>query len=389
MSHQDGARFDRGELPGVADEDEPRAGPDRLDEPGHQRERHHRGLIDDDEIVGKVVAAVVTKATVAVRTPAEEPVQGRGLEREQLVADRVADRDRRRLLVHSLLEPGGGLARRRGERHERLGRPHRRSLLGEQRDDPRNRGRLAGARAARYDREPAQDRGRGGQALVAVLLTDKEPLEAIGERVPHCFDRTDTAQGQNVRGDLALLAPVAVEIERAADQAERAVRATVLLSDRDERAGRQALGPCARSRPGQHGDVYRLVGIDRRRRLDRREVDVHVTEPRTADRERRREPYRLILFASQVCQPPRDVHIGRREHSGVIELAQQPHRAARTSDVERVRGGRFERGHDNSPRSSTSLSFSTSAFDGSQANTPHGVPATVGVPAPVIPRRNR
>ena len=46
-----GAGLDRGELVGVADEDQPGVGPDGVDELGHERERHHRGLVDHDDVV--------------------------------------------------------------------------------------------------------------------------------------------------------------------------------------------------------------------------------------------------------------------------------------------------------------------------------------------------
>ena len=40
---------------GVADQDQPGVGPDRLDQPRHQRQRHHRGLVDDHDVVGQAV----------------------------------------------------------------------------------------------------------------------------------------------------------------------------------------------------------------------------------------------------------------------------------------------------------------------------------------------
>ena len=46
-----GACLDRGELPWVADEDQPRVAADRLEQARRQRERHHRRLVDDDDVV--------------------------------------------------------------------------------------------------------------------------------------------------------------------------------------------------------------------------------------------------------------------------------------------------------------------------------------------------
>jgi hypothetical protein len=74
---QDGARLDGRQLVGVSEEHEPRVRADRLDEPGHHRQRDHRGLIDDDDVVGQPVAAVVPEPAVVVGAEAEHPVQGR------------------------------------------------------------------------------------------------------------------------------------------------------------------------------------------------------------------------------------------------------------------------------------------------------------------------
>ena len=162
------AGLDRGQLARVADQHEPRLGPHGLDQPRHQRERDHRGLVDDHDVVRQPVAAVVPEAAVAVGPPAEQAVQRRGVEREQALADAGRDVEPCRLGVHRLLEPRGRLAGRRGERDERRGRTGRRGLLGEQRDDPRHGRRLAGAGAAGDDREPAPHGGRRRRALALV-----------------------------------------------------------------------------------------------------------------------------------------------------------------------------------------------------------------------------
>ena len=58
---EDGAGLDGGELVGVADEDEPGPLAQRLEQPGHHRQRHHRGLVDDDDLDGQPVARVVAE----------------------------------------------------------------------------------------------------------------------------------------------------------------------------------------------------------------------------------------------------------------------------------------------------------------------------------------
>ena len=77
---EDDPGLDRAELPRVADEDQSRVGAHGLDEPGHQRERDHRRLIDDHQVVRQAVLAIVGETAVASRPPAEQPVQRRGVE---------------------------------------------------------------------------------------------------------------------------------------------------------------------------------------------------------------------------------------------------------------------------------------------------------------------
>ena len=172
------------ELPGVADEDEPRLRPHRLDQPRHERERDHRRLVDDHDVVRQPVAAVVAEAAVAVGAPAEQPVQRRG------VRGRAAARGRRR----STSSPAASSCTASSRRAAALpvgaasatsggGAAGRRGLLGEQRDDPRDGRRLAGAGAAGDDGEAAQDGGRGGLALAVVVLVREQPGEPVGEHV--------------------------------------------------------------------------------------------------------------------------------------------------------------------------------------------------------------
>ncbi len=104
-----------------------------------------------------------------------------------------------------------------------------------------------------------------------------------------------------------------------------------------------------------------------------------MAEPRRPHRERHRERHRRVLLPGE---PAGDVDVGRGEHAGVVERAQQAGRGAGEPDVEAVLG-------DHAPPSSTSLSAVTSAAGGFHANTPHGVPSTTGVSAPRMPRTNR
>ena len=105
-----GAGLDRRQLPGVADEDQARLRAHRLEQPGHLRERDHRGLVDDHDVVGQPVAAMVAEAALAVGAPAEQAVQGRGARLAQLRADGVA---RRRAPRRRRGRPPPGAPRRR------------------------------------------------------------------------------------------------------------------------------------------------------------------------------------------------------------------------------------------------------------------------------------
>jgi hypothetical protein len=98
-----GARLDRGKLSRVTDEHEPRLRPERLEQPRHQRQGHHRRLVDDHDVVGEPLIAVVAKAAVAARPSAEQTVKRRPLQRQKLLANRVGDVEAGGLGVHRLL----------------------------------------------------------------------------------------------------------------------------------------------------------------------------------------------------------------------------------------------------------------------------------------------
>ena len=151
-----GAGLDRRELARVADEDQARVRAHRLDQPGHQRQRHHRGLVDDHDVVRQPVAAVVAEAAVAARAPAEQAVQRRGLELEQRAAgSRRSTSSRGRLGVHRLLR-----AARRPCRSARRGRRAAASAAAPARRAARRCGRPSSSCRCR-GRRP---RPRGGAA---------------------------------------------------------------------------------------------------------------------------------------------------------------------------------------------------------------------------------
>ncbi len=105
--------LDGGELVGVADQDQLGVGAHCFQQPGHQRQRDHRGLVDDDEVVGEVVVPVVPETAVRVGSPAEQAVQGR-CRGSGWHVDAVAGKPGE-LLGYRFLHPCGCLAGRRGE----------------------------------------------------------------------------------------------------------------------------------------------------------------------------------------------------------------------------------------------------------------------------------
>jgi hypothetical protein len=298
-----------------------------------KRQRHHRRLVHDHDVVRQAVGAVVAEPALAVRPPAEEAVQRRGVEREELGPDRGVHREARGLLVDRLLQARGGLPGRRGERDEQVRRAGRGGLLGQQRDDAGDRRRLARARAARDDREPPQDRGRRGERLAAVLLAGEEPPDAVGEHAGVHPRRRAGGQRAQVGRDLALLPPVAVEVQRRPDEPQRPVRGVGALPARDQPARRDPRHPGAGLRPRQRAQVDGIVAVHRGRPGDRREVDEHVPEPRRADGERRGQLDPRVAAAVERGEPPGDVDIGRREHARAVERPESPgaSRARRTS----------------------------------------------------------
>ena len=264
------------------------------------------------------VAAVVAEAAVAARAPAQQAVQRGGLEGEQRLPDRVGHVEPGRLGVHGLLEPGGGLAGRRGEGDERR---RRRGLLEQQREDARHRGRLAGAGAAGDDGETSEH-GRGGrQALAFVGLATEQPIEAdaqhrlvdgVGRRV---------REGAQVLGEPHLLLPVAVEVERAAHKPQRPA---VVHRRPGERARGDGRPPGRGVGPGQGGEVDGLVGVDRRRVADGRQVDEDVAQARPADGERGGEDDGRVRLAGERAEPLRHVNVGGGEHAVALNGASSP-----------------------------------------------------------------
>ncbi len=172
-----GSRLHRGELVGVTDEHQPRVGADRLEQPRHHRQRDHRGLVDHDHVVREPDGVGGAGSGRCCRVATQQPVQGRRLQAGHPCPVGVGGELGGRL-VHGLLQAGRGLARRRAQRDPRALAGRGLVLLGDQRQQARDRRRLAGARAAGEDRRPLPGRGAYGGPLLVVAARRGTPARA-------------------------------------------------------------------------------------------------------------------------------------------------------------------------------------------------------------------
>ena len=153
-------------------------------------------------------------------------MQGRGRQAGQArlvdgIAERVVVGVHR--LHHRLLQPGRGLPGGGGQRDPRRPPGGALVLLGDQCEQTGHRGGLAGAGAAGDDRGPRGRRCPRGVALLGEALAGEDPLQAPlqgGEVDVGRVAAVGAHPGDEVVADLALLAPVAVEVEPAPDQAQ-------------------------------------------------------------------------------------------------------------------------------------------------------------------------
>ena len=170
-------------------------------------------------------------------------------------------------------------------------RPAVAGLLVEQGEDAGDRRRLAGARSAGDDCEPAAHGGRCSRPLEIGLWSVEVAVQSTVEQI--LVDGGGGLAGavEQVGGDAALQAPVAVEVQQRAVEAQRAVR-RVVVAGGDQRAGRQRLDPGVDVRPRECLHVDRLVEVGRGGRPHGGEVDADVGQPRGAHREGDGEEHR-------------------------------------------------------------------------------------------------
>ena len=373
------ARLDRRELVGVADEHQPAVGPHRLHQPGHHRQRDHRGLVDHDHVVGQPVAAVVAEAVAAAAPPAQEPVErlrGRLADRRGVPGEpraRPAPCGRPPAAGPRPCRSGAVSAirsRRSDWSASRASSPATAVVLPVPGPPVRTvvHCRAAATAAARCSSYPC------GNSTGASASSRASSTAGGGEREP----------GGQVVAHLALLAPVAVEV---GDGCPRRA------APRPPRAGWRRTRP-TQSAPGQASPVGQRLGDQ----VGEVEADRPVAQRPHGQRERERDV--VVGLARERLDPAGRVGVGGLDDAGRVEATEHAGHAQREASVARVVGLEGldhlapERAHESfvachPPPSSRSLKAVTSAAGGDQSKTPATWPSTTGVSGPHIPRRNR
>ena len=196
----------RGELIGITHQQEPGVRPNRFEQSRHHRQRHHRCLVDDDHIVRQPVLPVVPEPRRGVGLAAEQPMHRGGAQSLQPLA--IHHRQLVDLELHGLLQPGGGFAGGRGQRDAQPRLAVQFGLLGEQGEQPRHRGGLAGTRSAGEHGQAPRQRHLGTLALLFEARRE-EPRDVRQFAGPR-----GGGQRPHIPRDLTLLEPVPVEVQQ-------------------------------------------------------------------------------------------------------------------------------------------------------------------------------
>ena len=106
-------RLDRRQLVSITDEDESGVVSDCFHQPGHHRQRHHRGLVDHDHVVREPVGAIVAEAIAFAPWP-KQAMHGLGLELGHSITI-LGVLEVRRGLINCFLQPSRSLAGRRAQ----------------------------------------------------------------------------------------------------------------------------------------------------------------------------------------------------------------------------------------------------------------------------------
>ncbi len=214
-------------------------------------------------------------------------------------------------------------------------------LLDQQRDHLGDGRGLPRARPAGDHGQPPPDRTRRGAGLVAVGLVPGEeadealPEDGLVDARGRCV-AVGRAEGDEVRCELALLPPGAIEVEARAEQAQRKVGASRLLADGGKAARADGVRPPVGLGPGERREIHRDLGLHGGGVDDRREVDVDVAQAGGADGEREGQERPLVLLPRELAEAPGDVEVRGVQHAREVEGGEQPARSEREPGVERV-----------------------------------------------------
>ena len=280
-----GAGFDRRELLGVSDDDQARVGTQRLEQPGHHGQRHHGGLVDDDDVVAQRVRPVVPEPGPVAAAPPEEPVKRRSAELEQprpRCPGRGPDGSPRcgrppRAVGAALpvgaarAMSGGGVPRATACWSSSASRratvvvfpvPGPPAMT-----ETRRRTAAAAARGCRWS--GSSDSGSASVNSCASPVAQKCQVDV---------DRLGPGPRQELCGDQAFIEPEPIQVQVRSGQVER-------VAIPDERALGHCVEPSCGFGPGQCVDVGRQVDVSAGGLSDGLQVDAHVAESRRPDGE--------------------------------------------------------------------------------------------------------
>ena len=317
------AGFDRGQLVGIAQQDQLRAIGNGLRELAHQRQVDHRGLVHHHDVERQRVVGVVAEAR-RVRNGAEQAMQGAGL-RGQGIQPRGLDAVRghlRNRATQAVRHAVGGAAGGRGEGDAqcRLLRCVRlRDAHGEQ---LRNGGGLAGAGAAGDQQQRATQGECGGAGLVVAFMRSRKQRREQGcDTFDCCFRHHTRGDAPQLQGEAAFVFAIAAQIQQAMLEDER--RGLRFLAGRCRRGNEarcgQRLHPRIGVRPGDLG----IDQLPRRRGIE--------TGMAVGDRERGQCGSGQHLVRGGRIEPAQGARqriVQRAQCAGLLQGTQQAHATA-------------------------------------------------------------
>ena len=266
---ENGASLNGRQLLGIANEDEVCVGTNGFHQPSHQRERHHGRLVDHDHVVCETVQAIMAEAAAVAGVEAEETMQRGPLQLQEAGPLVGIDWQHPSFLVHGLFKSLGSLSRRRGQGDQRQA-PASRGLFIQQGQDPSHCRGLARAGPAGDDREAPQDCGRGREPLkVRLVLAGEESLQPRREQFDVDACCGGLGERKKVSGDLLLLRPEPIEIQRRSLESQRAIGSNTW-------AVAEPGDPVTFLRPRKRLQIDWHVEVRARRRADRGEIHAHV-----------------------------------------------------------------------------------------------------------------